>query len=142
MGRWKDALGGRRRYARTDTLPCSTTLPLSKHPCIWFVKISEVFSLNHSLSPCHLMFVVGRRRLSRIWAAGVKKKRAARTNKGLAGHTTARRDTAEETKGYEINFGPFFSLSFTVVGCQLLSLDDSLPPVLSPLQLARFSRAS
>ena len=123
VGRWKDALGGGRWYARTDTLPCSTTLPLSKHTCIWFVKISEVFSLNHSLSPFHLLFVVGRRLLSPIWAAGVKKKRAERTNKGLAGHTTARRDTAEETKGYEINFGPFFNLSLSlapsVVGCQL-----------------------
>ena len=71
-------------------------------------------SLNHCFSPCHLMFVVGRRRPSPIWAAGVqKKKRAERTNKGLAGHRTARRDTAEETKGYEINFAPFFSLSLS-----------------------------
>ena len=37
------------------------------------------------------------------------------TNKGLAGHRTARRDTAEETKGYEINFGPFFPLSLLLL---------------------------
>ena len=106
-------------------------------------------SLNHCFSPCHLVFVVGRRRPSPIWAAGVqKKKRAERTNKGLAGHRTARRDTAEETKGYEINFALFFSLSLSlslapsVVGCQLLSLDDSNPLFLSPFQMAGFSRAS
>ena len=71
-------------------------------------KISEI-SLNgvNHLSPFH--FVI----LCLLWAedvhmGGSEEDGWVGTNKGLAGHSTARWDTAEETKGYEINFRPFF----------------------------------
>ena len=54
-----------------------------------------------------------------IWASSEEEGWVG-TNKGLAGHSTARQDTAEETKGYEINFGPFFPLSLYLL--LLLSL--------------------
>ena len=77
-------------------------------------KISEI-SLNgvNHLSPFH--FVI----LCLLWAedvhmGGSEEEGWVGTNKGLAGHSTARRDTAEETKGYEINFGPFFPPSLSI----------------------------